>query len=255
MFGIITVVGASPVWAAGWLSQSMSLSSAIWEMGLGCLMVLFLFFILVIGYKGISYLRSRMKTLNSEKKTLQSKNSEISTKNTTNETGFPVLDQPMTRRSFISVLGLGWATFAAASLGAFAGFVRFLFPQVTFEPNPVFEAGLPSEFTIGVHSQFKLNKKVFLVRDHSGFYALSSICTHLGCIPNWLPSEQIFKCPCHGSGYYISGINFEGPAPRPLPRYEITLASNGKIRVNKSHQYLYELHQWGLPGSFLDYAG
>ena len=230
--------------ASSFLSRSMSFSSDLWTIGL------LLLVLMIVGVLGL-FVWKNIKNIKKIDKT----NSVIPIKKNEEASSVSILDQPMTRRSFISVLGLGWVTFAAASLGAFAGFVRFLFPQVTFEPNPVFEAGLPSEFTIGVHSQFKLNKKVFLVRDHSGFYALSSICTHLGCIPNWLPSEQIFKCPCHGSGYYISGINFEGPAPRPLPRYEITLASNGKIRVNKSHQYLYELHQWGLPGSFLDYAG
>ena len=40
-----------------------------------------------------------------------------------------------------------------------------------------------------------------------------AVCTHLGCTPNWLEAEQKFKCPCHGSGFYKDGINFEGPAP------------------------------------------
>jgi nitrite reductase/ring-hydroxylating ferredoxin subunit len=49
----------------------------------------------------------------------------------------------------------------------------------------------------------------------SGFYALFTICTHLGCTPNYLSAENKFKCPCHGSGYRLTGVNFEGPAPRP----------------------------------------
>jgi len=46
--------------------------------------------------------------------------------------------------------------------------------------------------------------------------ALNTVCTHLGCIPDWKPGDQKYKCPCHGSGYYINGVNFEGPTPRPL---------------------------------------
>jgi cytochrome b6-f complex iron-sulfur subunit len=67
------------------------------------------------------------------------------------------------------------------------------------------------------------------VRDQGGIYALLAICTHLGCTPNWLQEEQKFKCPCHGSGYYKNGINFEGPAPRPLERLAVRRADDGQI--------------------------
>ena len=61
----------------------------------------------------------------------------------------------------------------------------------------------------------------------------STICTHLGCTPNWLEAENKFKCPCHGSGFYMSGINFEGPAPRPLERVTVSLADDGQVLVDK----------------------
>ena len=80
---------------------------------------------------------------------------------------------------------------------------------------------------------------------------ISAICTHLGCTPNWLPEEQKFKCPCHGSGYYKSGINFEGPTPRPLERVAISLASDGQILVDKSVTFRYEKGEWSDPRSFL----
>jgi cytochrome b6-f complex iron-sulfur subunit len=82
-------------------------------------------------------------------------------------------------------------------------------------------------------------------------FALQSICTHLGCPPNWLAGEQKFKCPCHGSGFYISGINFEGPAPRPLERFKVTVADDGQILVDKSQKFQEELAQWSDPDSFL----
>ena len=84
-----------------------------------------------------------------------------------------------------------------------------------------------------------------------GIYALSTVCTHLGCTPNWLEAEQKFKCPCHGSGYYKTGVNFEGPTPRPLERFAISLADDGQILVDKSRKFQYEKGEWDNPASFL----
>jgi cytochrome b6-f complex iron-sulfur subunit len=83
-------------------------------------------------------------------------------------------------------------------------------------------------------------------------YALQTICTHLGCTPSWLEAEQKFKCPCHGSGFYKDGINFEGPAPRPLERYAIRIADDGQLEIDKSRQYQEELGQWADPESFVN---
>ena len=82
----------------------------------------------------------------------------------------------------------------------------------------------------------------------SGFYALHTTCTHLGCTPNFLSAEAKFKCPCHGSGFRPTGINFEGPAPRPLERARIVLADDGQILIDKSRKFQYELGQWIDPG-------
>ncbi len=165
------------------------------------------------------------------------------------------MDPSLNRRSFLSLLGWAWVAFTAASLGAVSGVVRFLFPNVTFEPPLKFAAGFPNTYAIGVDERFKSSHRVWVVREATGFYVLSTICTHLGCTPNWLQAEQKFKCPCHGSGYYITGINFEGPAPRPLERFNITLADDGQIQIDQSIKYQYELGQWGLPGSYLNYKG
>ena len=169
----------------------------------------------------------------------------------------PVDGVPMnpefTRRSFLSLLGWAWVAFVAATMGALTTMLRFAFPNVTFEPPLKFMAGFPDTYNKGVDERFKDAHRVWIVRNDQGFYALSTICTHLGCTPNWLQAEQKFKCPCHGSGYYITGVNFEGPAPRPLPRFNITLADDGQIQVDEAIQYQQELGQWGLPGSFLNY--
>ena len=93
--------------------------------------------------------------------------------------------------------------------------------------------------------------EVWLVRDPNGIYALSTVCTHLGCTPDWLEAAQKFKCPCHGSGYYKTGINFEGPTPRPLERFAISLADDGQILVDKSRKFQQEKGEWENPASFL----
>jgi cytochrome b6-f complex iron-sulfur subunit len=171
------------------------------------------------------------------------------------ETEHSSLDPALNRRSFLSLLGWAWVAFTAASLGALSGVVRFLFPNVTFEPPLKFAAGFPNTYSVGVDERYKEAHRVWIVRETTGFYVLSTICTHLGCTPNWLQAEQKFKCPCHGSGYYITGVNFEGPAPRPLERFNVVLTDDGQIQIDQSIKYQYELGQWGLPGSYLNYKG
>jgi cytochrome b6-f complex iron-sulfur subunit len=153
---------------------------------------------------------------------------------------------------------LAWAAFAASMLAAATATGRFMFPNVLFEPPATFKAGLPDEIQPGqVDERFKQRFGVWLVRDvdpatgASGIYALSTVCTHLGCTPNWLETEQKYKCPCHGSGYYKNGINFEGPTPRPLERYAISLAEDGQILVDKNRKFQYEKGEWINPQSFL----
>jgi cytochrome b6-f complex iron-sulfur subunit len=72
----------------------------------------------------------------------------------------------------------------------------------------------------------------------------------LGCTPNWLSSEKKFKCPCHGSGFRETGLNFEGPAPRPLERYALSLDESGNIRIDKSRK-IRDVQQWNDPDFLL----
>jgi len=158
----------------------------------------------------------------------------------------------VSRRGFLSTIGIAWTAFAAACGAGAVATTRFLFPNVLFEPPQTFKAGFPSEYLVGsVDTRFKESFGVFLVRNEEGIYALKAVCTHLGCTPNWLEAENKFKCPCHGSGFYRSGINFEGPAPRPLERYRIVLAEDAQILVDKTKSFAYEKGQWSDPESFL----
>lgn len=156
-----------------------------------------------------------------------------------------------TRREFFS-LAAGWSAFTLACATGAAAAQRFMYPNVLFEPPQAFKAGFPDEYALGtVEERYKDKYGVWIVRDESGIFALISVCTHLGCTPNWLAIEKKFKCPCHGSGFYPSGINFEGPAPRPLERAAIRLADDGQILVDKSKKFRYELGEWNDPEAVL----
>ncbi len=158
----------------------------------------------------------------------------------------------LNRREFFSALTVGWAAFAAASAGLLSLAFRFSYPNVNFEPEMDFVAGLPEDYEEGVDERWKNGFGVWMVKQEGKLVAFSNICTHLGCIPNWQPTDLKFKCPCHGSGFYMNGINFEGPAPRPLERYKISLNTEGKIVVDKTKVYRYEKGQWDHPDSFLE---
>ena len=161
----------------------------------------------------------------------------------------------LTRRAW---MGLAWGAFSAATAAALAATGRFMFPNVLNEPPQQFKAGFPNEYGMGVDERWKEKFGVWLVRTaddivaHApGFYAIISTCTHLGCTPNYLSAENKFKCPCHGSGFRLTGINFEGPAPRPLERARVVLSDDGQILVDKSRKFQYELGQWADPEAFL----
>ncbi len=141
------------------------------------------------------------------------------------------------RRDFISLTAWGGVLAFLSTISV--AFLRFMFPRVLFEPSPRFKAGRPDTFQPGtVDTRFKQSQRVWIVRYEDGtFFAMLAICTHLGCTPNWIPADNKYKCPCHGSGFYMSGLNFEGPAPRPLDRARIALSPEGDLVVDKSVVY------------------
>ncbi len=161
-------------------------------------------------------------------------------------------DNAVTRRQF-NWLAVAWTAFAAASVAGLTATMRFMFPNVLFEPPTVFKAGFPDSYKPGeVDERFKEKNGVWIIRtDDNIIYVLIAICTHLGCPPNWLPAEQKFKCPCHGSGYYKSGINFEGPTPRPLERCKVTIGDDGQLVIDKGRKFLYEKGEWKDPEAFV----
>lgn len=162
----------------------------------------------------------------------------------------PEEDTSKGRRSFL--VRLGWAGFALFQLIWIVSFMRFFFPRTLFEPPMTFKVGYPWEFTVGtVDIRFQQKYRVWIVRETEGFYVLLAKCTHLGCTPVWWEGENKFKCPCHGSGFTKEGVNYEGPAPRPLERLKVALAEDGQLVINKSVVFRRERGEWEKPGSFL----
>ena len=133
-------------------------------------------------------------------------------------------------------------------------FLRFFFPRTLFEPSTIFKIGYPSDFGFGVETKFQQQYRIWVVRNAEGLFVIYARCTHLGCTPDWKPAENKFKCPCHGSGYDSEGINFEGPAPRPMDRAHVELDPTGQIVVNTAILYSWpkgEASHFGDTGAIL----
>jgi cytochrome b6-f complex iron-sulfur subunit len=131
------------------------------------------------------------------------------------------------RRDFV------WYGCAALLLAGTATFIRIFFPRTLFEPKTRFTIGYPSDFAFGVDTKYQQSNRIWVCKGPQGIYVILAICTHLGCTPDWLATENLFKCPCHGSTYDSEGRNFAGPAPRPMARCLVELNAEGKIVVDK----------------------
>src|SRR6266849_417456 len=151
--------------------------------------------------------------------------------------------------SFFSWIGLAWAMLTASTGVLTLGTVRFLFPNVLSEPPSKVKVGFPDQFDEGKVDERYKDKNIWVVKYQGKLVALSTTCTHLGCTPNYLEKEGKFKCPCHGSGFYgpamgDPGINFEGPAPRPMERWALGIGDDGQVVVDKSRKFQQERGEW-----------
>jgi cytochrome b6-f complex iron-sulfur subunit len=142
-----------------------------------------------------------------------------------------------------------WSAVAAFLVAWFLVFFRFFLPRTLFEPATSFKIGYPSDYGLGVDTKFQQKFRIWVDRTPDRLFVIYARCTHLGCTPDWKPAENKFKCPCHGSGYDSEGVNFEGPAPRPMDRAHVEIAPDGQILVDVS-----KLYSWpkGQPSAFSD---
>lgn len=134
------------------------------------------------------------------------------------------------RRGFFQ-LALGWIAATLASAASAMAAVRFLVPNVLYEPSQRFKAGKPEDYADGSVT-FLEDERVFIIRKGNAFRCLSAVCTHLGCTVNRIKTG--YHCPCHGSLFNNQGKVIGGPAPRPLPWFLVTLSKDQRLVVDKS---------------------
>jgi len=131
-------------------------------------------------------------------------------------------------------LKTGMAATSITIIGGSIFALDFLSPNVLLEPSAIFKAGLLEDFAPGSVT-FDAKNRVYIVRNKKGYmYALSAVCTHLGCLTRWKEEEGIISCPCHGSRFSVTGEVLRGPAPKPLPRLSIAMDNKNEIVVDKS---------------------
>ena len=135
----------------------------------------------------------------------------------------------VSRRGFFQ-LTLGWLAGAFAVAASTAGAVRFLVPNVLFEPSQRFKAGKPEDYPDGSVT-FLEDERVFLVRQGNTFRCLSAVCTHLGCTVDH--AGEGFHCPCHGSTFDGQGKVLGGPAPRALTWFMVTMSKDQRLLDDK----------------------
>jgi len=136
----------------------------------------------------------------------------------------------VSRRDFFNEIS--GAALGIAGLGSVVVITRYLSPNVLFEPPTTFRAGNPDLYPVNTVTILQ-DQQVYIVRTNDGFFAVSAVCTHLGCITQWKPEDNLIECPCHGSKFKRDGMKVAGPAPRPLPHFSIALAPDGELVVNK----------------------
>ena len=137
----------------------------------------------------------------------------------------------ITRRQFFLKAGATSLATAGGCAGVFG--LRYLSPSVLYEPSPVVSVGKPDRYPVdSVTLESQLG--IFVVRLSEGFYAMSAICSHLGCLSAWKPDAGVIACPCHGSAFQRDGAIVNGPAPRPLPWLKMWMSDEGNLMIDRA---------------------
>jgi cytochrome b6-f complex iron-sulfur subunit len=131
---------------------------------------------------------------------------------------------PMPRRDFLGLAAM-WsalATLAFAALGA----LRLPRAAVVPVPSRKFRVTLPEGLAAG-EPFLPPGRSVAVSRDAEGVFAVSTVCTHLGCVVK--REGAGFACPCHGSQFGLDGSVVKGPAPKALPWLAVTKVAGGYL--------------------------
>lgn len=153
------------------------------------------------------------------------------------KTGVEVPDQeeskaaPITRREFLFYV---WGASMALMMGQMSGIlVWFMLPRFREgEFGGVFTGvSVPD---VGSEPLNIAEGRFWMSNTESGIVALYNVCTHLGCLYSWVSANGRFECPCHGSKYEEDGTYIEGPAPRSLDRFLLTIVTpQGEFTTNE----------------------
>src|ERR1700751_4673878 len=141
------------------------------------------------------------------------------------------LGNDLNRREFFTRLGLGSLSIPAIGPGGFS--YQYLQQNVLNDPSPVVNAGKPDRYPLDSVT-LDVNNGIYIIHSQEGYFSLSAVCTHLGCLTAWKPELGIIACPCHGSKFEQSGKKIEGPAPKPLPWKRVWLTDDGDLLVDRS---------------------
>jgi cytochrome b6-f complex iron-sulfur subunit len=140
-------------------------------------------------------------------------------------------NRELNRRAFLAKIGLGSLGIAAVGTAGFA--YQFLSPNVLYEPSAIVNLGKPEGFAVDSVTMDP-NAGIYLVHSAEGYFALSAVCTHLGCLTVWNQDSNMIKCPCHGSEFTRTGVKIEGPAPKPLPWLRTWVSDEGDLMVDRA---------------------
>jgi cytochrome b6-f complex iron-sulfur subunit len=158
------------------------------------------------------------------------------------------LDKKISRRDFFWYV-LVWSSLGASLLSVLR-YLRLEKENPQIEPVSLL---LPQNLAIGEVKAFPAYQ-IWLARNQNGFYALRSVCTHMGCTPVWKSSQAVFQCPCHHSFFDAQGIRQKGPAPRSLERHRLFWGKKGEIMLDRSQIFRREMGEWESEGAFLSFS-
>lgn len=137
------------------------------------------------------------------------------------------IDKNVTRRGFLEyAIGI-WGLGLAAGVGG--QIFKFLLPpKVDNTKGGDVKAAGATEIAVGDAKKFDMNGKPgLLIHMPTGYFAVSAVCTHLGCIVSWDKAKKMVVCPCHNGMFDYHGNIVGGPAPKALASYTVAVKGDG----------------------------